>query len=62
MPSLTEATGVGAGCVEALHATPLTEGVLRFVGVERVRGYALSSLRGNRQTGALFTKRGFFVI
>lgn len=44
-PSLTEASGVGAGGVKALHAASLTEGVLRLVCVERVCGYALGSLQ-----------------
>ena len=50
-PSLTKASRVGARSVEALDATSLTEGVLGFVRVERVGGYALSALRteGNGQ-------------
>lgn len=59
-PSLTKATGVWAGSVKALHTTSLTEGVLCFVRVERVCGYALSSLREKRRIDVLFCKDIFF--
>lgn len=60
-PLLTEAAGVGAGGVEALHPTSLAEGMLRLVSVERVCGYALRSLRENRQTGVAFHKEMLFL-
>lgn len=56
-PSLTEASGVGAGRIKALDAAPLTEGVLRLVGVEGVCGDALGSLRDtDKELQLLFTK------
>ena len=42
---LTEASRVRAGRIKALDATALTEGVLRLVGIEGVRGDAVGSLR-----------------
>lgn len=41
----SKASGVGTWSVEALNTTSLTEGVLGFVCVERVCGYALSALQ-----------------
>lgn len=56
-PSLTEASRVGAGRIKALDAAPLTEGVLRLVGVEGVCGDALGSLRDtDKELQLLFTK------
>ena len=56
-PSLTEASGVGAGRIKALDAAPLTEGVLRLVGVEGVCGDALGSLRDtDKALQSSFTK------
>lgn len=42
---LTEASRVRAGRIKALDAAALTEGVLRLVGIEGVRGDAVGSLR-----------------
>lgn len=60
-PLLTEAAGVGAGRVEALHPTSLAEGMLCLVSVERVRGDALRSLREYRQTGVPFYKEKLLI-
>lgn len=42
--SLTKAPGVGARSIEALDTTSLAEGVLGFVRVKGLCGYALSTL------------------
>lgn len=42
---LTEASRVRTGRIKALDATALTEGVLRLVGIEGVRGDAVGSLQ-----------------